>query len=89
VRAGIEYFVFQDNPNSAELSRVGGTPSHFTQRDGSFQLVAVPGRSLIAVRGSEDKYRMGVGADKLEGKLDDGPFFNTLPYATTNRGSSR
>jgi hypothetical protein len=47
--------------------------------DGSFQLVAFPGRGLVTARGWSDHYRMGVGADQIKGMFEQG-LFNTVPY---------
>jgi RNA polymerase sigma factor (sigma-70 family) len=80
VRAGITYYCFVDNPNSADIPHPAGVPSHFTQKDGSFRFVTVPGRGLIAVRANEDKYRMAVGVDKIKGERDESSGFITVPF---------
>jgi RNA polymerase sigma factor (sigma-70 family) len=79
VPAGIQYFCFQDNPNAAEVHAISGIPPHSTQKDGSFRIVALPGRGVIAVRGVEDKYRLAVGADRINGRRE-GQLFATQPY---------
>ncbi len=80
VVAGFDYFCFGDNPSGQDLPPVNGLPAYWTQKDGSFRVVALPGRGLIGVRANSDKYRMAVGADQIKGRLENGPFLDTLPY---------
>jgi RNA polymerase sigma factor (sigma-70 family) len=80
VQAGFDYFCFADNPLASELPLLGGIPGGWTRKDGTFRTVAVPGRGLIAVRANEDRYRMGVGADRIKARVDDGPLLATVPY---------
>jgi RNA polymerase sigma factor (sigma-70 family) len=80
MQAGVEYFCFADNPLASALPLPEGIPSHWTRKDGSFRILALPGRGVIAVRAGADEYRMGVGAEGIKGKLDGGQLFNTLPY---------
>src|SRR5262249_23764054 len=47
--------------------------------DGTFRVVALPGRGLLAARGRGDTYRIGVGADKIKG-LDQSGHFQTVPH---------
>jgi RNA polymerase sigma factor (sigma-70 family) len=42
--AGIEYFCFANNPLANELPLPEGIPSHWTRKDGSFRILAGPGR---------------------------------------------
>ncbi len=78
VPAVIEYFVFVDNPRRADASRLhGGAVS--TRPDGSFELVGLPGRGLIAARATKDHYLIGRGADGIAGADEHGSF-RTHPY---------
>src|SRR5262249_37952461 len=79
VLANVTYVVFRDNPRHAEAP--GFATDHYLQtaEDGSFQLVAFPGRGLLAARGWNDHYRMGVGTDGIKGKYDE-RLFDTLPH---------
>jgi RNA polymerase sigma factor (sigma-70 family) len=79
VLANVNYVAFADNPRVAQAP--GFVTDHYLQtaEDGSFQLVAFPGRGLLAARGWNDHYRMGVGTDRIEGKFDQ-RLFNTAPY---------
>jgi protocatechuate 3,4-dioxygenase beta subunit len=67
VEGGFSYFCFEDHPLANELPVPQGWPEGWTQKDGSFRTVALPGRGLIAVRAYQDEYRMGVGADQIKG----------------------
>lgn len=78
--AGFDYFCFGDNPFARDLPLLNFVPQDFTRKDGSFRTVALPGRGLIAVRANTDKYRMAVGAEKLNDKVEGGQLVNTLPY---------
>jgi RNA polymerase sigma factor (sigma-70 family) len=78
LRAGVEYFCFLDNPflknrHDVERSWRG------TQQDGTFRTTVLPGPGALGVRASEEQYRMGVGADQLPGRRENG-FFLTQPY---------
>ncbi len=79
VFANVSYVVFSDNPHHAEAP--GWATDHYLQTadDGSFQLVAFPGRGLLSARGWNDHYRMGVGANEIKGKSTP-RLFDTLPY---------
>jgi RNA polymerase sigma factor (sigma-70 family) len=79
VRGGFDCFCFTDRPDAAELPLLGIAPMGWTQKDGSFRTVALPGRGLIAVRADRDEYRMGVGADQIKGPRE-GPLLMTHPY---------
>jgi RNA polymerase sigma factor (sigma-70 family) len=79
VSANVGYVVFRDNPRPAQAP--GFAIDHYLQTadDGSFQLVAFPGRGLLCARGWSDHYRMGVGTDGIKGKYDE-RFFDTAPH---------
>jgi RNA polymerase sigma factor (sigma-70 family) len=78
VSAVVEYFVFVDNPHRAEVRRLhGGAVS--AQPDGSFELVGLPGRGLIAARAARDQYLVGQGAAGIAGADEQG-WFRTDPH---------
>jgi RNA polymerase sigma factor (sigma-70 family) len=79
VFANVTYVVFADNLRRTAVP--GFTTDNYLQtgEDGSFQLVAFPGRGLLTARGWSDHYRMGVGADAIAGKGEHG-LFGTEPY---------
>jgi RNA polymerase sigma factor (sigma-70 family) len=68
--ADVEYHCFADNPNGNELrSLLPYRRIKVTRKDGSFQIVALPGRGLITAFAIDDSdpYVTGVGADKIKG----------------------
>jgi RNA polymerase sigma factor (sigma-70 family) len=73
------YVVFEDNPHHKDVPHFTTEDYLDTPVDGSFQLVAFPGRGLLAARGWNDHYRLSVGADRIEGKDPQG-FFRTAPF---------
>ncbi len=79
-QAGFDYFCFGDNPFASDLPLPHGLPAHWTRKDGTFRVVALPGRGLLGFRAQYGEYRMGVGAEGIKGKLGDGPFLDTRPY---------
>jgi hypothetical protein len=78
VFANVQYLAFADNPRHKKAP--GWAVEHYLQTgdDGTFQIVAFPGRGLLTARGWSDHYRMAVGADKFPEK--DGEFLLTAPY---------
>jgi RNA polymerase sigma factor (sigma-70 family) len=65
VFGNIEYFAFTDNPRWRKIP--GFTTNSYLQTgaDGSFEVVALPGHGLLAARGWNDHYRMGIGTDRI------------------------
>jgi RNA polymerase sigma factor (sigma-70 family) len=83
VFANVGYVVFRDNPRPAQAPGFATDPYLETADDGSFQLVAFPGRGLLFARGWSDHYRMGVGTDSIKGKLklqEKLELFDTVPH---------
>src|SRR5262249_20724111 len=83
VFANVHYLAFADNPRHKNVP--GWTVEEYLQtcEDGSFQLVALPGRGLLTARGWSDHYRMAVGAEKFLKKDrdgDQGEFLLTAPH---------
>jgi RNA polymerase sigma factor (sigma-70 family) len=104
VPALVTYFAFDDNAHLREAP--GYRDSHSieirTGADGSFTLLGLPGRGLVAARaadsGQEGRYLMAVGADKIRGRREDGNFithpnicdssrYNTLAEVNPARGA--
>jgi RNA polymerase sigma factor (sigma-70 family) len=81
VASGIEYFSLSDNPHLREV-RLDDTNWHPTRDDGTFRTVVLPGPGILTVRSTYDRYRMGIGADRIKGRLADGglQLFRTRPY---------
>jgi RNA polymerase sigma factor (sigma-70 family) len=85
VHSRVTYAVFDDNPNSKEVPTFSTEDHQQTDGSGTFRVVGLPGRGLIGVRAlGGDRYRMGVGADQIKGKGDNG-LFRTLPYLLHDR----
>lgn len=70
VRCGVQYFLFDDNPHLKEAAGLV-TNSHVQNRaeDGTFRLVGLPGRGVVAALADEDHYLRGIGAAKIKGLL--------------------
>jgi RNA polymerase sigma factor (sigma-70 family) len=68
--ADVEYHCFLDNPNVNEMpSFLPNRRIKVTRKDGSFQVVGLPGRGLITAFAIDDSdyFVTGVGADKVKG----------------------
>jgi RNA polymerase sigma factor (sigma-70 family) len=74
----VEYFLFGDNPRRTEVGRLHGGEIP-TGPDGSFELVGLPGRGLVAARAAEDRYLVGQGAATIPG-ADERGWFHTEPH---------
>jgi RNA polymerase sigma factor (sigma-70 family) len=83
---GVGYYCFSDNPHRNEIPRVTGCPSLgvSTREDGTYRLVAAPGRGLIAVQVAyNSRYLLGVGAERIEGRrvrMGGMEGFDTYPF---------
>jgi RNA polymerase sigma factor (sigma-70 family) len=83
VFANVQYLPFADNPRHKNVSGFAVEQYLQTGEDGSFQLVAFPGRGLLTARGWSDHYRMAVGAEKFPKKDRYGnqdEFLLTAPF---------
>jgi hypothetical protein len=84
VAALVRYGAFVDNPHLKEAPGFGDT-DHVTTRtaeDGSFTLVGLPGRGLLAAKAADwqdGRYVMAVGADEIEGPRLGDVHFHTQP----------
>jgi RNA polymerase sigma factor (sigma-70 family) len=67
VPGSVEYNVFPDNPHLKEAPGFT-TPMHQETYadDGRFRLVGLPGRGLVAAWAEDNRYRLGVGAEKIK-----------------------
>jgi RNA polymerase sigma factor (sigma-70 family) len=92
VPARLGYFIFGNGARDAELQALYIPPmpglAHFTDRDGKFRIVAAPYRGMIGARligDASDHYRVGMGADAIEGrKKEAGDFsFDTYPHTAS------
>jgi RNA polymerase sigma factor (sigma-70 family) len=74
----VEYFLFGDNPRRAEISQLHGGEVA-TGADGTFELIGLPGRGLVAARAAQDHYLAGQGAASIAG-ADEHGWFRTEPH---------
>jgi 5-hydroxyisourate hydrolase-like protein (transthyretin family) len=65
VRARVRYGAFLDNPHLRGVPAYEGSVDAVTRADGSFELVGLPGRGLLAVKADEDRFLPSVGADQV------------------------
>ena len=77
--ASVGYVVFRDNPHHTQAPGLAVDHYLSTDDDGSFQLIAFPGRGLLCARGWSDHYRMGIGTDRIKGRYQQ-QLFDTLPH---------
>jgi hypothetical protein len=83
---GVAYYCFRDNPHSKELPLnfgAGGSTGGPNRADGSFRIVALPGRGVIAVQVAHNfRYCSGVGADQIKGPrvMSGIECFDTYPF---------
>jgi hypothetical protein len=80
VAAGVEYFVFADNPYRKEAAGFTAETRFYTRPDGLFRVVVLPGRGILACRAGDMRYVHGFGADKIKGVNAQGSF-PTFPYS--------
>jgi RNA polymerase sigma factor (sigma-70 family) len=102
VPAVVEYFTSEDNPHYKKEEVLWGLSFQTrTAQDGSYTLVGLPGRGLLATKASygenfgyENSYRRGVGADKIKEPILTHldrlypVFFNTLVEINPARGAA-
>jgi RNA polymerase sigma factor (sigma-70 family) len=86
VHAMITYAIFEDNPNRNEVPTFSNDQYLNTNPiNGTFRVAALPGHGLIGARAQGgDRYRMGVGADQIKEKDQNG-LFRTRPYLMHDR----
>jgi RNA polymerase sigma factor (sigma-70 family) len=86
VHASISYAIFEDNPNRKDVPTFSNDQYlHTDGVSGMFKVAALPGRGLIGARAQGgDRWRMGVGADQIKGKDENG-LFRTFPYLVHDR----
>jgi RNA polymerase sigma factor (sigma-70 family) len=66
VQAQVEYYAFTDNPHLKDVSGLSVHHRSQTAEDGSFRFLTVPGRGLVGVRGVDDRYLLGLGAEGMK-----------------------
>lgn len=82
VEAYVSYFVFMANSRYQAANESGlwlqDLSSQRTRADGSFELIAFPGRGLVAARAGAQKFLQGPGAEDIAG-LNQNRMFVTSP----------
>jgi RNA polymerase sigma factor (sigma-70 family) len=80
----VQVFVFYDNPYIREFPGFrAGLPRYCPLDNGRYEIVALPGRSVIGFRSDDmHRYRGYVGAESIKGYDPKFRGFNTSPYMT-------
>ena len=85
----VQFHPFADNPHLGEFPGYEANPSNWTfiKDDGRYEVVALPGRGIIACRSDAGRYRGGVGAEAIKGYDPDSAGmgiggFNTIGMCT-------
>ncbi|WP_435011011.1 sigma-70 family RNA polymerase sigma factor [Tundrisphaera lichenicola] len=82
VRGYAHYYAFADNPNVDDYPGFRSSynsQADINQEDGSFELVALPGRGVVGVRAEEERHKGAVGDEKIAGYDAKMKTYNTLP----------
>lgn len=84
LQATVDYFAFVDNPQLSDFPgfRATGPATATTGDDGSFMIVGMPGRGLLAAKALKrqiSQYISASGAARIAG-LDKSGYFRTHPY---------
>ena len=81
----VSAYTFRDNPLVREFPgyELSYPPYVDFKDDGRYEVVALPGRGIIACRSELGRYRSGVGAEAIKGNPK---FFDTLPRPTSSDG---
>ncbi|QDV39199.1 sigma-70 family RNA polymerase sigma factor [Tautonia plasticadhaerens] len=80
-RAGLQYFIFEDNPHREDYRGFDYPRISFplqSEEDGTFRIVGIPGRGLVGARSGNEGFRIGLGVDHLKAE-DNGGFLRTVP----------
>jgi len=93
VMARMYYWPFRSNPYAqalpefdASLGRYGFEDRYTTRPDGSFRLVGLPGQGIVGAKCLLNRYRHGVGSEKIAGADEFGSFDTYLcPQAANKR----
>ncbi len=69
IRGTVNYYAFADNPHVREYAGFSESHDPYAPIDehGRYEVVALPGRGIIAVRDEMDQYRPASGYEKIAG----------------------
>jgi len=78
----VNAYCFNDNPHLGEFPGYSASypPQAEIREDGRYEVVALPGRGIIAARGSLALYRGGLGAEAIKGFDPKRRTFPTVPH---------
>ena len=81
VRAEVHYFALPDNPNVHDAPGFLGSrpPAVFSAEDGSFTLIGLPGRGVVAAKAvgaAQGRYLTAAGAEAIKGAEREYLFFS-------------
>jgi RNA polymerase sigma factor (sigma-70 family) len=90
IKGHANYYAFSDNPNARDYAAFSESYTQFATFDeqGQYEVVALPGRGLIAVREESDQYLPAAGYDKIAGYDPRSRTFHTLPQWLGPEGQS-
>ncbi len=82
IRGHANYYAFGDNPHVRDHAGFSQSYEQYAYLDeeGRYEVVALPGRGMIAVRDEADRYLPASGFEKIAGYDPKNGFFNTLPH---------
>ena len=75
------YYTFRDNPHLKDYPGFAESYESYEQfqDDGSYELVALPGRGLVSVRAEQDRHKSASGFEAIAGYDAKRGFFPTIP----------
>ena len=81
IQGQANYYAFADNPHVRLYSGFSEGNEQYASCDeqGRYEVVALPGRGIIAVREQLERYRPATGCEKIAGYDAKHRFINTLP----------
>jgi RNA polymerase sigma factor (sigma-70 family) len=82
IRGSASYYAFNDNPNVREYPGFSDGNVQYADVDdaGRYEIVALPGRGLIAVRDELRRYRPTTGYEDIAGYDAEHKVFRTVPW---------
>jgi RNA polymerase sigma factor (sigma-70 family) len=82
IRGYGNYYTFEDNPTVRDYPGFSSSyvQSAYFDEAGRYEVVALPGRGIIAVRDELDRYRPASGYETIAGYDAKRRWFNTLPF---------
>jgi hypothetical protein len=69
VRAGLGYYIAEDNPHLKSYPTYGtisASPAFRTDADGAFTMIVMPGHGAIGARAWDASFRLGMGIDTMD-----------------------